>query len=623
MQNSPPGGAGTANRRRFNSRSKALCTTQGIPKTGEPEQHRATPVTNRFFIQFIALIARCSLAALLCLNVAHAAKLVVNGVPEELAENVRLVAGALPKDDALIDLYVELLPSQARKALAAYGYYEPEVQIQRNVVDGEQIIVVNIDAGSPILIDSINVKVTGPGETDTAFQEIRRRIPMSKGAIFLSSEYEATKSLLLDAAQAKGYFDFKFVTNTVLVSRGARTAIVNLVADSGPRFTFGQIRFDQNIFSDTFLNRWVPFSPNDPYDAAKIAEFTQNLQSSGYFSNVRVSPQRDVRYGPTVPILVSLTRKDANQVGIGIGYEDDVGVRGKLTWGKPLINRHGHSADVELSLSKVSQALTFAYRIPRRNQPLNNYWGFETGVRRAEDNEGVKSLLSTVNFQRARRLGNQWNESVFIRWERERYTIAGEDDVTNLVLPGISYSRTRSKGFPFLTWGQSSSFQFLYGNRELLSTIDFYKAVVNFKYLRAVTDRNTFIFALKYGAITTNDFDRVPASQRFFAGGDRSIRGYDFRSVSPRNLEGELKGGRYLEAGTLEYNYRFADRWSFAVFADIGRAFNNFSTSQKIGAGIGVRWQSPVGPFRLDLARPVNDDENDKILVHISLGPDL
>jgi len=578
-------------------------------------------VINPSLKQLLAFLTRVTLVILLCVTSAHAGQLIINGVPDELAENVQLVAGEFPEDERLIDIYVELLPEQARKALAAYGYYEPEVEVKRNVVDNEQIVTLNLIAGSPVLISSISVKTTGAAESDATFQEIRRRIPLKQNAVFLSSDYEATKSLLIDAAQAKGYFDFKFVTNTVLVSRTNRTAIINLIADSGPRFTFGQIRFDQDIFSDTFLNRWVPFKPNDPYDATKIAEFTQNLQNSGYFESVRVSPQRDVRYGPTVPVLVSLARKDANQIGLGIGYSTDEEWRGKFTWGKPLINRHGHSADVEVSLSRGSQAVSFAYRIPRKNQPLYNYWGIEYGLKTSKD-ESI-DLLSTLNFQRVRRFANTWTESIFIRWERERSNIAGIQQTTDLVLPGVRYSRNRSRGYPFLTWGQSTNIQLLYGNRELLSTIDFYKATINFKYLRAVTPRNTFILSVQYGAITTNDFDRVPASQRFFAGGDRSIRGYKYRSVSPLDANGEPRGGRYFEAGGFEYNYRFADRWSFALFTDIGRAFNNFSTSQSIGAGFGIRWQSPVGPFRIDIARPVNDGDNDDIQIHLSLGPEF
>lgn len=592
-------------------------------------------MTNRFLNLFVVTCLRTMTAILLCANMAQANQLVINGIEDDLAENVRIVAGEIPTNDALIDVYIELLPEQTRKALAAYGYFEPEVETQRTEVDDEVVVVLNVKLGSPVLISSVNVAVKGAGSTDTSFQDIQTRIPLIKNEIFLSADYEATKNLLLDAAQSKGYFDFKFTTNAVLVSRENRTAVVNLVAESGPRFTFGAIKFDQNTFSDEFLSRWLPFNTEDPYDARKIAELTQNLQSSGYFSTVRVTPQRDIRYGPTVPVLVSLSPKENNQVALGVGYSSDERLRGKVTWGKPLINRSGHLAEAELQLSEISQAVSVSYRIPRKNQPLYNFWGAEYGVKNTNI-DAANSFLSTLNFQRVRRFASDWTESIFIRWERESSTVDRVKDRTDLVLPGFRYSRTRSKGYPFLSWGQSSSFQFLYGNRKLLSTIDFYKASVNFKYLKAVSPRNTFIFSLQYGAITTNDFERVPLSQRFFAGGDRSIRGYRFRSVSPLDVDKNPEGGRYLEAGSVEYNFRFADRWSFAVFTDVGRAFNNFSTSQRYGGGIGIRWQSPVGPFRLDLAHPItndgdNDDDDDddednikkSLRVHLSLGPDL
>jgi len=229
-------------------------------------------------------------AVLLCTTVAHANQLVINGIEDDLAENVRIVAGEIPTNNALIDVYVELLPEQARKALAAYGYFEPEIAVERTVVDEQMVISVNVKLGSPVLISSVNVEVKGAGSTDPAFQDIRTRIPLVENDIFLSADYEATKNLLLDAAQSKGYFDFKFITNAVLVSRRNRTAVINLVAESGPRFTFGTVKFDQNTFSDEFLNRWLPFKPDDPYNARQIAELTQNLQSSGYFSTVRVTP---------------------------------------------------------------------------------------------------------------------------------------------------------------------------------------------------------------------------------------------------------------------------------------------------------------------------------------------
>ncbi len=577
-----------------------------------------------------AMIRRKALGTLLVLFCAvtlskagFSAQLNINGLSEEQEENVRLSVGEVPENVNLRKLYVDLMPTQVQQALAAIGYYGPNIDVQTDTVNDEFIVTLNVQPNDPVRINKILLSVLGDAQVDAAYMPVLGRVPLTKNAIFNSSDYEAAKGIMIDAAQTRGYFDFKFTTNRVMVSRRAQTADIELVASSGSRYTFGNINFDQNIFGNEFLGRWTPFVKGDPYEAGKIAELTQNLQNSGYFSAVRVSPQRDPRYGKEVPVLVTLERKDSNHIGIGVGFESDTGPRAKFTWGKPLINRAGHSADAELAVSRVSQEVSFAYRIPRANQPLYNYWGIEYGLQR-EDEIGIKSLLSTLNFQRVRRFSNEWQESLFLRWEREIYTLAdAEEERTDLVLPGVRYSRTRSRGSPFLLWGQSSSLQFMYGNRELLSTIDFYKATVNFKYLRAVTKRNTLVMSLQYGAITTNDFDRVPVTQRFYAGGDRSIRGYGYRQVGPKDPEGNPRGGRFLEVGSFEYNYRFADRWSVALFADVGRAFNNFSTSQSIGAGIGIRWQSPVGPFRLDIATPVDDPENDNVRLHLSLGPDL
>ena len=553
---------------------------------------------------------------------AQAVQIVITGLADELEENVQLSLEQPPGERAdLIKQFIDSAPKQVKRAMAAVGYYGPKITIKQISREGETVVTIDVEPGDPARVNVLNLRIDGAAQIDAGYMPVIGKIPLRKNAIFNSGDYEASKSVLIDAAQDRGYFDFVFTTNTVRVSRLQLTADIDLIADSGDRYIFGPLRFDQEIFSEVFLSRWAPFKEGDPYESSKLAELTQNLQSSGYFANVRVVPQRDRRYGKTVPVQVSLGRRDDNQIGIGLGFATDTGPRTKLTWSKPLINKAGHSAEAELGLSEVRQNVSFAYRIPRRHQPLTNYWGIEYGLQR-EDIDDTESFLSTLNFQRARRTPSEWLESVFIRWERERSTIGDVDDETDLVLPGFSYNRSRSRGKPFTTWGQSTSFQFLYGSRELLSSIDFYKSVFSFKYLTAISKRNTLIASVQYGAISTNDFNRTPTSQRFFAGGDRSIRGFGFRDVSPRNSAGDAVGGRYLELSSLEYSYRFLDLWSVALFVDAGRAFNNFDHAYSVGAGVGIRWQSPVGPFRLDLATPVSEDDQN-VRIHLSLGPDL
>lgn len=591
-----------------------------------------------------------------------------------------------PKTPVQFRRYIDSLPDQVNAALSAFGYYAAQVQVSTEAASPNTLesiadktdqtvthtqgasaipssgqtltetqISVNITLNDPVRIvefslelEPLSIELQTPdveeierltdnnhsaanankssgitGQTiDFAPTKAQITNLLAIGKPFVSAEYEAAKTLLLTRAQNLGYFDFTFTKTEVRVSRNNSTAQIALVASPGPRYTFGNILFQQRTFRDSFMNRWLSFAPDDPYDSNHIGDLTQNLQNSGYFSSVRVRPLVDRRYGKTVPVAVDLTEIEHNKVALGIGFSTDTGIRGTVTWDKPLINSLGHSAEWSTSISRTEQSATFSYRIPRDKQPLFNYWGLEYGLKR-EEIDDIESRLNTVNFQRVSRTPKDWTESLFLRLERETSVTSGVEDNTTLVLPGFSYSRSRSKGQPFLSWGQSIDFQLMGGSKRAFSSIDFLKMEARFRYLRAFFDKHAFIGTLQYGAIHASDNDRIPASQRFFVGGDRTVRGFAYRSLSPLDDDGEAIGGRFLEVLSAEYNYRFQEQWSGALFTDAGRAFNSFSTGYSVGAGFGLRWQSPVGAFRVDIAAPVSDNNTGSFRIHLSLGADL
>lgn len=552
-------------------------------------------------------------------------RLSVVGVEGALKENIELLVGKPPEieQSRAYRRYLGGLADQSAIALNALGYYAANVQVSDQTRGEETVITVTVTPNDPVRVESITIELDGEARDDPSYTRILDDLPIKEGDIFVSARYEAGKSALLGQAQDLGYFQFEFTESSVRVSRRQLTADIVLRATTGPRYTFGDIIFRQNIFSRTFMQRWLPFESGDPFESGMIGELTQNLQNSGYFQSVRVTPLQDRRYGTQVPVRVELETRDENEVGIGVGYATDTGPRVKLTWDKPLINRRGHSISTEFGIAEEQQEVSFAYRIPRRNEPLFNYWGIEYGL--LDDATGdTDSFLSTLNFQRVSRTTRQWVESIFLRWERETFTFGDNEETTDLVLPGVSYQRTRSRGSPFPTWGQAANVQLMGGSEELLSTIDFLKLTGSFRYLRAVSSRNTLIASFAYGVIRSNDYQRVPVSQRFFAGGDRSVRGFSYKDVSPKDEEGDSIGGRFLELASLEYNYRFRDNWSAAVFTDAGRAYNRHSDGYSVGAGVGLRWQSPVGAFRIDIATPIEDpDDTGGVRVHLSLGPEF
>lgn len=159
------------------------------------------------------------------------------------------------------------------------------------------------------------------------------------------------------------------------------------------------------------------------------------------------------------------------------------------------------------------------------------------------------------------------------------------------------------------------------GEEHLLSDLSFIQVKNQLKLVTTLYPRVRLLTRLEGGATVVDDLAELPVSLRFFAGGDQSVRGYAYKSLGPLD-NGELVGGRYLVAGSVEGEYRFLPKWAVAVFADAGNAFDHGDYALKQSVGIGMRWISPVGPVRVDIAHPINEPARNYRL-HLTIGPDL
>ena len=135
-------------------------------------------------------------------------------------------------------------------------------------------------------------------------------------------------------------------------------------------------------------------------------------------------------------------------------------------------------------------------------------------------------------------------------------------------------------------------------------------------------DRNRFIVRGSLGSTWTDEFDKLPSSVRFFAGGAQSVRGYSYKSLGPINDSGDVEGGSNLMVGSIEFEHSFNGKWGFALFSDGGNAINDFNDDLEIGSGLGLRWKSPVGLVRIDLASAITRS-GEPWRLHINIGPDL
>ena len=151
-----------------------------------------------------------------------------------------------------------------------------------------------------------------------------------------------------------------------------------------------------------------------------------------------------------------------------------------------------------------------------------------------------------------------------------------------------------------------------------MSDTTFSQLTADGKWIRSVGRRQRLLLRGSLGAMAVDDFDQLPPELRFFAGGDRSMRGFDYQELGATNAAGKVIGGEFLAVGSAEYEKFFSPKWGGAVFVDAGDAFRTSEFDLNVGAGIGVRWRSPVGMVRFDFAKPVVSDLADSIRFHIT-----
>lgn len=546
----------------------------------------------------------------------------ISGIDDDAIES-QLDAYLVIPDSAQFDdsNFIESLTKKATQAMQAIGYYSAQFVFE-NEVDGEDVdITMTVSPGKPIRVSQFVLEISGEAQTGGAFEKLKEVQKLAIGEIFNHGHYETLKSAIANMAQTQGYFDGRFERSTVRLDVATNSADVDLHFASGKRYALGDVYFVGLSIEESILRHWVTFKPGTPYQSRLVADLTNTLLDSGFFSNVRVVPEREKAIDGVIPVRVELTETEDNTINFGIGFATDTGPRGRISWEKPKINRFGHSFHSELTASQIRESISASYKIPSPDAPRTNYYVIETGSLREKIDERIDRLL-TVSGQRVSLTDSRWQQTESLRWEDHRFTVSDITRETTLYLPGIGWSRTERRGGVFATWGNRYSLRFEGASRSLASDVDLAKVVASAKWLRSFGVDHYFIFRTELGALDTNEFDRLPLSNRFFAGGDQSIRGFDYQTVGPKDSTGNVIGGRYLAVGSAEVVFSINDSWGWALFSDAGKAFNNSREKNNVGVGAGLRWRSPIGPLRIDIAVGVSEDDN-PIRLHLAIGPEL
>ena len=551
-------------------------------------------------------------------------KVEIDGVKRDLERNIRSVLSLEQEPDDKLDPTTirrlhERAPQEIGEALQPFGYYKPQVRSELRQDGDRWIARYEVDEGPPIKIASVDLRIDGEGAQDPSFRRIADGFPVRRGEVLFHPNYELGKKELVDHAAEAGYLDAAFEANEVRVDLERYQADVVVHYKTGPRYRFGPVRFVQDVVDPDLLTGYVNFEPGDPLDVNKVLELETALSDSPYWSRVEVVTRQDQREGLNVPIEVDLVPAKTLRFSGGAGYGTDTGPRVRGDWELRRLNRRGHRGEAKVTASQIEQGLELSYLIPGP-YPRTDVLSFNAAYDR-KDTKTSTSETELLGAQRTQSRGD-WREALSLTYQRGTFEVGLDKGTSNLVVPGASWEKVKADDRIYTTNGYRLLLSIQGADSSVLSDSTFLQGAVEGKAIRTLGERQRLIGRAQVGYTETKDFHRLPPRFRFFAGGDSSVRGYAYQGLGERDEADHVIGGEALLVGSLEYEFRVLDKWGVAAFYDAGNAFHSFGGGVEQGAGFGLRWRSPIGPIRADLAWALTDPGH-PLRFHLNIGPDL
>ncbi|MCB1867059.1 MAG: outer membrane protein assembly factor [Gammaproteobacteria bacterium] len=548
----------------------------------------------------------------------------VNGGDAVLVENLRARLSLQTEPCDAPEWRVQLLFKRAEEefqpAFRALGYYQAKVE--KSLQSGGECwhADFSIDPGERVTIRERTVTVRGEASSDKQLQPLLSALPLVKGDPLDHGLYEEIKTRLQDFAVERGYFDFKLTRKQLRIDPDEAKADIEIEAESGARYRFGELRLSEQPLNENFIRRLARISEGDPYDARALTNIDRQLSDAGYFQRVEVTPRRDEASDGRVPIDLLMEPAPRHAWRAGVGYATDTGPRMSLGYDNRYINPKGHRFESEMRLSQIEPGLTADYIFPGEDPHREE---FSLGARLLhEESESVYSNSATLVGKQTLK-SERWTQTRFVELLYEQSEVGDDSTTATLLMPGITLERIKADNPLRTRKGYRMSMEARAAYEGVISTSTFLQLRASAKGIYRFGEGGRLVARVDLGATLGENIGDLPASLRFFAGGDNSVRGYEYKSLGPVDSAGEAKGGRHLLTSTLAYEHPIVkDDWWLAAFVDSGNAFDDSEFDIKTGYGAGVRWYSPIGRLRLDLAFP-SDTEKDDWRIHFGLGADL
>ncbi len=502
------------------------------------------------------------------------------------------------------------------KALQPYGYYEPEIVTELRGGPKDYFARYRVSAGTPVRWSEPDIVLEGAGSGELA--AISDYAPQP-GRRLRHAEYDALKTRALNTLREAGYLDVRTTRAELRVDTAKHLAVPALTFDTGPRWHFGEVRFTGSDKVDLeVLRRYLRFVPGDAFSPQKLLDSQFALSDLDYYRDVQIEPLRDEAEGDRIPVLITLTDNKARRDDYGVGYGTDTGARVTAATEFRRLNSRGHKLRLAVRASQKLSGASAEYRIPFGTAP-GEYLSFSG----AGEQENL-AFGSSRDFRLGAALNRNhgdWKRIYYLRLHRSIFDFTeGEDNAVSLLTPGLSLSRQWLDDPAYARRGLSIFLDTHGAQAGLLSDASFLQARTVAKGALPFGKRGRILGRVEFGATSVKGFTDLPPDERFFAGGDQSVRGYGYQSIGAgRDDNGGTIGGRYLNVFSIEVEQAFRESpWGVAVFVDAGGIGDAPNPRLEYGVGAGARYRAPFGSLQIDLAHPLKAGES-PVRLHIGV----
>ncbi len=520
-------------------------------------------------------------------------------------------------------------PAQARSLLETEGYFAAQVQATRRVADdGVPVVEIRVEPGPRSVVEHVDFVVEGelktlagqPGsEAAALLASLRSGWPLQPGQAFRQPAWSAAKTGTLARARAEGYPAAAWASTEARVDAEQHRVAIAVTLDSGVLYRLGAIRIEGlERYDENAVRRLSTFSAGQPYSEKLLLDYQERIVKLGLFDSATVELDPDPATASAAPVRVRVHELTQQQSTVGVGISANTGPRVTL--------EH------------------------RNRRPFGLHWvstnKFEIGqARKAWSGELIShpldNLYRNLVAGTAERLST--GDEVRTAWTARLGRIQDAQRIERTYYLELTHARVDNPAGPTRAEAVTVNYNWIYRDLDsILLPTEGYTLSLQSALGRS---RNTTLeggpFGRGYGRVTlyqplgrawyaslrveagqifAADSVGVPDTLMFRAGGDDSVRGYAYRTLGPLT-GGEVSSGRMLFTGSAEIarpiSARMPSLW-WAAFVDAGNAANRWKDlSPAWGYGLGLRWRSPVGPLRIDLAY---GEEVHRVRLHLSVG---